>query len=54
MITKKLYLQPITENILFHAGELMIPPVNVASDGSERGPLNPSTSAPQRLGKLYI
>jgi len=54
MITKKLYLQPITENILLHARELMIPPVNVASDGSETGPLNPSTNAPQRIGKMYI
>lgn len=50
MITKKLYLQPITENILLHPGELMIP-VNQASDGSDIPPANPS---PQRLGKLYI
>ena len=54
MITKKLYLQPATENIPLHAGELMIPPVNVASDGTETGPLNPTPGAPQRLGKLYI
>jgi hypothetical protein len=54
MITKKLYLQPATENIPLHAGELMIPPANVASDGTETGPQNPNPSAPQRIGKMYI
>ena len=48
---KRTYLQPITEDVPLHAGELMIPPVNTTSDGQETGPLNP---AQQCIGRLYI
>jgi len=51
---KKQYFHPITVIFPLQTGELMIPPVHRASDGSVTGPVNPKTGAPQRLGAMYV
>jgi len=56
---KKVYLQPRTEDVPLHAGELMIPSVGTGSGGQTTGgPINPGTpsgsGAPIRLTTMYI
>jgi len=56
---KKVYLQPNTQDVPLHAGELMIPVVGTGSGGKVTGgPTNPGVSsggsAPARLSTMYI
>jgi len=52
---KKVYLQPLTALVLFHAGERLMIPKD--GSGGERTALDPTASgsgAPLRLDKMYI
>ena len=48
---KKTYLQPITETLVWRAGDVMIPPVLVGSNGEETplNPINQTNHAPTRV-----
>lgn len=52
---KKVYLQPRTEDVPLHAGELMIPSVGKGSGGQTTGgPLNPVQARRLPLDIAYI
>lgn len=50
---KKTYLQPITETLIWHAEDIMIPVVEVVSGKEVGGPENPGTQTNQAPMRVF-